>query len=85
MKGIYNIHPVLPKCPTTWYLDIVLNCFSSPSDNNELTLKKLSQKIATIFRLISDQREQTISKLPLYHMVLNDSKCTFSILELLKN
>ena len=84
MKGLFNIRPSLPKYTTTWNSDIVLNYFDSIPVNDDLTLKQLSHKLATLLRLHSGQRDQTISKLSINHMALTDDKCSFYIPAILK-
>ena len=84
MKGIFNIPPSLPKYTTTWNPDIELNNFNSLPVNDDLTLKQLSHKLATLLCLMYGQRDQIISKLSINHMTLTDEKCTFYVLAILK-
>ena len=84
MKDVFKICPSLPKYTTTWNPDIVLNYFNSLPVYDDLTLKKLSHKLATLLCLLSGQRDQTISKLSINHMALTDDKCTFYVPAILK-
>ena len=84
MKGVFNIRPSFPKYTTTWNPDIILSHITNLTDNCELSLKQLSQKLAILLCLLSGQRDQTITKLSLDHMSLGKSKCTFFVPELLK-
>ena len=56
MKGIFNICPSLQKYTTTWNPGIVLHYFNSLPVNDDLTLKQLSHKLATVLCLLSGQR-----------------------------
>ena len=84
MKGIFDIPPSLPKYTTTWNPNFVLNYINSFPVNDDLTLKQLSHKLATLLCLMYGQRDQIISKLSINHMTLTDEKCTFYVPAILK-
>ena len=79
MKGICNVRPSLPKYTTTRTPDIVLHYFNSLPVNDNLTLKQLSYKLATLLCFMAGQRNETISKLSINHMAFNDDKCTIYV------
>ena len=84
IKGIFNIPPSLPKYTATWNPDIELNNFNSLPVNDDLTLKQLSHKLATLVCLLSGQRDQTISNHSINHMALTDDKCISYVTAILK-
>ena len=96
IKESLKICPIRPKYETTWDPDIALTYFDSLPDNNELrSLKQLSQILAKNLCLLSDQRDQTTSRVSMNHMAPTDNnfdkytliisdKCTFFIFELIK-
>ena len=61
MKGVFNIRPSFPNYTTTWNPDIILSHITNLTDNCELSLKQLSQKLAILLCLLSGQRDQTIT------------------------
>lgn len=65
MKGIFINKPSLPKYNKIWDVKIVFDYISTMPDNNELTLKQLSEKLAILFMLFTAQRCQTIHMLQL--------------------
>ena len=84
MKGVFNIRPSFPQYTTTWNPDIILSHITNLTDNCELSLKQLSQKLSILLCLLSGKRDQTITKLSLDHTSLGKSKCTFFVPEFLK-
>lgn len=59
--GVRKLRPSLPKYDVTWDPGIVLQYFSSLSENNELSLPLLSKKLITLLALITAHRLQTLS------------------------
>ena len=59
----------------------LLECYAP---NDKLTLKELSHKLVTLLALLKGQRCQTIHKLSVRSMKLEDNKCVFYITSLLK-
>ena len=60
MRGVANIRPVLPKYTSIWHVSKVLNHFRTLDDNEQLTLRDLTLKVATLLCLVLIQRSQTI-------------------------
>ena len=84
MKGVFELKPVLPKYSHTWDVDTVLNVLECYTPNDKLTLKELSHKLVMLLALLTGQRCQTIHKLSVKSMKLEDNKCVFYITSLLK-
>lgn len=60
MKGVFTNKPSLPKHNRVWPIKAVLDYISASPENSELTLLQLSEKLATLFMILSGQRCQTI-------------------------
>ena len=75
MKGVFELKPVLPKYRHTWDVDTVLNFLECYAPNDKLTLKELSHKLVMLLALLTGQRCQTIHKLFVKSMKLEDNKC----------
>ena len=84
MKGVFELKPVLPKYSHTWDVYTVLNLLECYAPNDKLTLKELSHKLVMLLALLTGQRCQTIHKLSVKSMKLEDNKCVFYITSLLK-
>ena len=79
MKGVFELKPVLPKYSHTWDVDTVLNLLECYAPNDKLTLKELSHKLVMLLALLTGQRCQTIHKLCVKSMKLEDNKCLLHI------
>ena len=83
-KGVFELKPILPKYSHTWDVDTVLNVLECYAPNDKLTLKELSHKLVMLLALLTGQRCQTVHKLSVKSMKLEDNKCVFYITSLLK-
>ena len=84
MKGVFELKPVLPKYSHTWDVDTVLNLLECYDPNDKLTLKEFSHKLVMLLALLTGQQCQTIHKLSVKSMKLEDNKRVFYITSLLK-
>ena len=75
--GIFESRPPLPRYSSTWNVKNVFNYIRSQDDVSLLTLSGIS--------VSSGQRYQTISKLSLDNMIIDENKITFVITEKLKH
>ena len=79
MKGIYQLRPSLPKYSFTWDISILfeyyLLVYRELPPNNQLDLKALTLKTATLLTLILCQRAQSIFTLDLRY-IKNDKDTT---------
>lgn len=85
MKGIFKERPSLPKYTIVYDVDIVLNYMISLPKPEDVGLKELSIRIATLLCILSGQRSQTISRLTITFIRPSDTKIIFPIASLLKN
>ena len=85
MKGIFHLPPSLPKYTFTWdvrkLLDYYYRC--QPS-NNELDLKALTIKTATLLTLLLCQRAQTAYSLDVKYIKVEENKIQIAFPSLLK-
>ena len=85
VKGICHLRPSLPKYTFTWdvrnLLDYYYKC--QPS-NNELDLKALTIKTATLLTLLLCQRAQTAYSLDLKYIKVEENKIQIAFPSLLK-
>lgn len=84
MKGTFEMRPALPKYANTWNVDVVFKYLESLYPYDEMSLKCMSQKLAMLLSLLSGQRVQTLHKLSIDSMKMDDTKCVFDIQMLLK-
>ncbi len=58
LKGIFNRHPPLPKYFNILDLNEVLHFYNSLPENNLLSLKDITQKLAMLLMLLGAKREK---------------------------
>ena len=85
MKGVFESRPALPRYSSTWNVNDVFTYIRKQADITLLTLKDLSHRVAFLLCLLSGQRCQTISKLSIENMFIEDLKITFVVTEILKH
>ena len=61
LKGVSKLRPQKPKYDTTWYPRIVLDHVRQWGHNADLTLEKLSMKLAILLALVTGHRIQTLT------------------------
>lgn len=61
MKGVSNLNPSEPRYTSTWDPDIVLMYLKTLGPNENMSIKMLTLKLATLIALATGQRIQTIS------------------------
>ena len=84
MKGAFELKPALPKHIHVWDVDLVLSYLENLFPHDRPTLKEMSSKLSALLALLSGQRRQTVHKLNLDDMNLDDSRCVFYITSLFK-
>ena len=67
MKGILNNRPPKPRYTYTWDVHTVTHYLKQLGDNNDLSLKQLSLKLATLLALTCPKRVSSLSHLDLNH------------------
>lgn len=83
MKGIFQLRPSFPKSNFTWDVKIVLK-FLENLENNMLTLRLLSIKVAVLMALTTGQRCQTLSVMDLRNMEISNNHVKIRIGDMLK-
>ena len=85
LKGCYEQNPPKPRYDSFWDVNQVFRLIKQWGPNKDLTLKRLSFKIAILLLLVSSQRGQTIINLSVQDMILEDTKVVFKMKVLLKH
>ena len=84
MKGIFVTRPSLPKYSKIWDVNKVLSYLSNISNNDELTMLQLSQKLAILLMLLTGQRCQSIHLLKLNDIQVERDKIVGYVSDLIK-
>lgn len=84
LKGVFNLRPALPRYNVTWDVNIVLDYLKTLSPVRSIGLSQLTQKLVTLFVLLSAQRAQTIHLLDVRNMRLSFSRVQFEIGDVVK-
>ena len=66
MKGVFNSRPPEPRYSQTWDVNLVLEYIKSLGPNEDLSLKLLSRKLATLLALVLAHRSSDLSRLSLH-------------------
>ena len=85
LKGIFELKPCLPKYSKIWDVNNVLCYFKSCSLVGEMDLKDLTMNLATLLCLLTGQLCQTIHKMDMNFIQLEEHRCTITIREVLKH
>ena len=84
MKGIFTNRPNLPRYGKIWDVNIVFKHILLMSENGNLSLLQLSEKLTMLLMLLSGQRGQTIHLLKLKDIQINDNRIVCYISDLVK-
>ena len=85
IKGGYQRNPPKLRYAQFWDVNIVFEKIKEWGPNKDLTLKKLSIKIAMLLLLVSSQRGQTIINLSTEGMIIEEDKEVFRLKVFLKD
>ena len=85
LKGVFNNRPSLPKYSYVWDVKILFDYFRKMPQNEELNLKNLTFKVASIIALLFHQRAQTLHVLDYDYMKIEQNAINFAFPKLLKN
>lgn len=83
-KGFYRLRPPVPKYNITWDPSVVLDFLSKWYPNPNLSLEQLTKKVVTLLMLVTAHRVQTIGKINLKNIVINNQHILIKIYELIK-
>ena len=75
VKGIFNIHPPLPKYVKTWDINVVLELFYHKGDNSKLSFKDLARKLVVLFLILAARRIQPMVAIHANCVLIEDDKC----------
>ena len=84
MKGIYVSKPPLPRYSSTWDVSKVTDYMKTLTPLENLSLKELSLKLATLTALSTAQRGQTLQALSIDQMKIEPNQVVFNVTSRLK-
>jgi len=85
LKGVFELRPPLPRYKYIWDVSIVLNFLGNYYPNEDLSLRVLSHKCATLLALSSMQRIQTLASINIKDIQLFDCSIFVTIKKMLKH
>ena len=77
LKGIYNIHPPLPKYTSIWNISLVLDYCKGIETNDKLQFKDLSKKTVMVFMILGARRKQALFTITVDYIVTEDNEISF--------
>ena len=80
MKGIGNLCPPMPRYNFIWDVEIVQNYFDSCPENENLTLKNLTLKLAMLLSLAALKRGSEIRCLDVSALAKSEKKYVLKVL-----
>ena len=84
LKGVYNLRPPMPRYSSTWDVGMVTKYLTSLGRNEDLPLKRLSQKLALLMALVEACRTSELKALDLRFKVLKPEGISFKLASLTK-
>ena len=85
MKGMFEENPQFPKYSCVWDVNILFRFFRDLPHQNELPLKILSKKLATLLGILAGgQRSQTIHAIKSTDILVVNDKCIIPIYDPVK-
>ena len=85
LKGIYNRHPPLPKYVKIWDINDVLCLYNQLPDNQQLSIKDLSHKLAILLMLLGARRKNSLSNISVDNIEINNTEMVIIPHEVLKH
>ena len=70
LKGAFNLRPPKPQCSQTWDVSLMLTFLRKLGRNEELSLKKLTQKLIMLLTLVLGHRSDLV-RLTLTGQIIN--------------
>ena len=74
LKGMFKIRPNFPKLVCTFDVDVVLRYLNELGDANTIPFKMLTFRLATLFCLLSAQRDQTLTAINVRLIHVSDER-----------
>ena len=79
MKSFYNLRPPQPRYRNTWPIEKVFNLFVSMEANDNLDLKALTEKLATILALATLLRTSELASITFESISITPQKVSFAL------
>ena len=84
MKGVFKQKPTNPRYTTTWDITPVLNYIEKLYPLEQLKLKDITEKVATLLALTTGQRLQTLALINIENIAVSNSGISIKITERIK-
>ena len=84
MKGVYNLRPPKPRYSYTWDVDMVIQFIAGMGENTNLSMRKLSQKLALLMALVVASRTSELQALDLRFRVYRPNGVLFRLMGITK-
>lgn len=84
IKGAYKLNPCRPKYTSTWDPQLVLNYISNWYPNLELSLERITKKLAILLALCTAHRVQTFSLIKLENISITENGVRIAIIDTIK-
>ncbi|XP_071943429.1 uncharacterized protein [Antedon mediterranea] len=84
MKGLFNFNPPTPKYAQIWDVRLVTDYLRRTINDDTLSLKEFTIKVALLLALLSSSRLQTLYNFKFSNMNIENEAITFYICTLLK-
>jgi len=79
LKGVHNTRPPQPRYSSTWDVDIVIKYLQSLGENDSLSLKALTQKLALLMALVGANRVSELQALDLRYRTYKPEGVCFQL------
>jgi hypothetical protein len=84
LKGAYKLRPALPKYSNTWDPQLVLDFVGNWVPNRDLSIEKITKKLAILLALCTAHRVQTLSLIKLQNIVKSPTGIEIGITDVIK-
>lgn len=84
LKGVFKIRPARPKYNCTWDPQIVLNLISEWYPNSDLSLERITKKVAILLALCTGHRVQTFSLIKVENIHFTPNEINIFIPDIIK-
>lgn len=84
MTGVFNLRPTKPRFTFIWDVQVVIDHLNTLSNNEGLSIKILSHKLAMLLALTSASRGSEVCYLNMDHMVRSQDSYVFTLDKLTK-
>lgn len=84
LKGAYKSRPCTPKYTSTWDPQVVLNFISNWFPNEDLTIEKITKKLAILLAICTAHRVQTLALIKTSNIKINSRGIEIIVTDIIK-